>query len=275
MGRIDGLRRAFGVQEQLLGRAGTRLRAAGAAVAADALALARWRCSAASILRSPPPRRRARSWPPRAAAGDGAGDVVGRPVVQQPADDGRVRAAGQKHGDLVRRRRLTARGQLDGGPGEPAVRAVDELEREVASPAGRPRRRAARRRGRVDHEVHGAQLGRAQAAGVADARSTARSTESTRTSTSARASDGRSAGGRGRQASASRRYCAQPQQRDDQERERAPHEPRALGELGDREDQHDERGDARRTMTLIDQLAAPARLPVRCGGTSPCRSRPG
>ena len=86
---------------------------------------------------------------------DRAGDVVRRPVVEQATDDGRVGTARQQHRDLVARSGRRAQRELDRRPGEPAVRAVDQLELDVqprlrvpgraqAAPRGPSRSRSAR-----------------------------------------------------------------------------------------------------------------------------------
>jgi hypothetical protein len=69
---------------------------------------------------------------------DRAGDLVGGPVVQHPAGDRWVAAAGQHDGDQRAGTGGLAGGEFGGGVGEPPVRAVGEFQRD-AGVRGEPR----------------------------------------------------------------------------------------------------------------------------------------
>ena len=96
----------------------------------------------------------------------GGGDLVGRAVVEQPMPSGGETAAGQQDGQLGLTVGHRLGRQLQGGPGEPAVLALLDVEREAGQPEATPLRLELGRHLVVQGEVHGPELVGMQGPGV-------------------------------------------------------------------------------------------------------------
>ena len=94
------------------------------------------------------------------------GDLVGRAVVQEALPDPGVAAPGQQHGALGVAVERGVGHQLDGGPAQAPVGALDDVERQAGQPEPAPLLLELAGLLGVDVEVHGAQVVGRQRAGV-------------------------------------------------------------------------------------------------------------
>ncbi len=98
--------------------------------------------------------------------GEHVGDLVGRAVVQEALPDLRVATAGEQYGALGVAVEGGVGHQLDGGPAESAVGALDDVEREPGQPEPAPFLLERVGLLGVDVEVHGPQVVGREGAGV-------------------------------------------------------------------------------------------------------------